>query len=211
MEASKDILERHEINKVRVDLKENPANMIWLWGQGKSPNLPSYKDLFGLKGAIISAVDLLKGIGRLIGFEVIDVPGATGYYDTNYKGKGEYAAAALKKNDFVFVHVEAPDEAGHNGDLRQKIEAIENFDRHIVGAVWNALKDTDDFRIMVLSDHATPISVRTHVDDPVPFLICGKGIAPSGAASFNETNAKESKMKFRNGFSLTEYFIKKDL
>lgn len=211
MEASRDILEKHEINKVRLDLKENPANMIWLWGQGTNPNLPSYKEMFGLKGAMISAVDLLKGIGRLIGLEVVDVPGATGYYDTNYKGKGERAVASLKNNDFVFVHVEAPDEAGHNGDLRQKIEAIENFDRHIVGPVWNALKDTDGFRIMVLPDHATPISVRTHVDDPVPFVMCGKNIAPSVGAAFNETCAKESGLKFKNGFSLTEYFIKKDI
>jgi 2,3-bisphosphoglycerate-independent phosphoglycerate mutase len=211
MEESRTILERHEINRVRIDLKENPANMIWLWGQGTNPDLPSYKELFGLEGALISAVDLLKGIGRLVGLDVVNVPGATGYYDTNYKGKGEYAVESLKKKDFVFVHVEAPDEAGHNGEMRQKIEAIENFDKFVVGAVWNAFKDADDFRIMVLPDHATPISVRTHTDDPVPFVICGKGIAPSGLSAFSEKNAKTTKVKFKSGYSLTRYFIKEGL
>ncbi len=211
MNSSRQILEKHEINKVRVDLKENPANMIWLWGQGTNPSLPTYKELFGLDGSMISAVDLLKGIGRLIGLDVLDVPGATGYYDTNYKGKGEYAVAALKKNDFVFVHVEAPDEAGHNGDVRQKIEAIENFDKFIVGPALNALKLMKDYRLLVLPDHATPVSVRTHVDDPVPFVIAGKGIASSGVLAFSEANAAQSKFKFKNGFSLTEYFIKKEL
>ncbi len=208
MEESRTILEKHEINKVRIDLKENPANMIWFWGQGTNPNLPSYREIFGLDGALISAVDLLKGIATLIGLKVVDVPGATGYYDTNYKGKGEYAVASIKEKDFVFVHVEAPDEAGHNGEMRQKIEAIENFDKFVVGPIWSELKDTDEFRIMVLPDHATPLSVRTHVDDPVPFVICGKGIAPSGVAAFSEKDAKFSKLKFKSGFALTGYFIK---
>lgn len=208
MKGSRSILEKHEINRVRVDLKENPANMIWLWGQGTNPNLPSYMDLFGLTGSVISAVDLVKGIGRLIGLDVIEVPGATGYYDTNYKGKCEYAINSLKERDFVFVHVEAPDEAGHNGDIRAKIEAIENFDRFIVGPIWKAFKDTGDFRVMALSDHATPISVRTHTDDPIPFVICGKDISPSGCKAFNEDTAKSSKLKFKSGFSLMEYFIR---
>lgn len=208
MEDSKAILEKDEINRVRVDLKENPANMIWLWGQGTNPNMPSFKGLFGVDGSVISAVDLVNGIGKLIGLELIQVPGVTGYYDTNYEGKGEYAVRALKNKDFVFVHVEAPDEAGHNGDMRAKITAIENFDKFVVGALWKYLKDTKDYRIMVLSDHATPISVRTHVSDPTPFVMAGTGIAPNGFGSFSENNANLSKVKFKTGASLTEAFFK---
>ncbi|MFA7283745.1 MAG: cofactor-independent phosphoglycerate mutase, partial [Candidatus Omnitrophota bacterium] len=130
---SREILSAHEINQVRLDLKENPANMIWLWGQGVKPKMPEFKNKFGLSGSVISAVDLLKGLGRILGLEVIDVEGATGYYDTNYAGKAEAAVRSLERNDFVFVHVEAPDEAGHNGDLREKIAAIERFDQLIVG------------------------------------------------------------------------------
>ena len=209
MEDSRGLLEKHEINRVRVDLKENPANMIWLWGQGTNPNMPSFKGIFGLDGAVISAVDLVNGIGKLIGLELIHVPGATGYYDTNYQGKGEYAVDALKEKDFVFVHVEAPDEAGHNGDMRAKITAIENFDKYVVGAVWRFLRDTDDYRIMVLSDHATPVAVRTHVSDPAPFVMAGNRIQHNGFDAFNENNAFLSKIKFKSGAALTEELIKK--
>ncbi|MDO8525789.1 MAG: cofactor-independent phosphoglycerate mutase [Candidatus Omnitrophota bacterium] len=209
MASSRAILEKDEINKVRVDLGENPANMIWLWGQGTNPNMPTFKGMFGIEGAVISAVDLVNGIGKIAGLELVAVPGATGYYDTNYQGKGEYAVEALKRKDFVFVHVEAPDEAGHNGDLRAKITAIENFDKFVVGAVWNFLKDTENFRMMVLSDHATPISVRTHVSDPAPFVMAGKDIAYNGFDIFSEPNAALSKVKFRSGAALTETLIKK--
>lgn len=209
MQESRALLEKHEINKVRVDLRENPANMIWLWGQGTNPNMPTFKGMFGIDGAVISAVDLVNGIGKIAGLDLVSVPGATGYYDTNYQGKGEYAVEALKKRDFIFVHVEAPDEAGHNGDLRAKITAIENFDKFVVGAVWNFLKTTGDFRILVLSDHATPVSLKTHVSDPVPFVMAGKNIAHNGFDTFSETNAALSKMKFKSGSALTETFIKK--
>jgi len=208
MEESKGLFEKHEINKVRVDLKENPANMIWLWGQGTNPNMPSFKGMFGFDGAVISAVDLVNGIGKLTGLEVINVPGATGYYDTNYQGKGEYAVNSLKKKDFIFVHVEAPDEAGHNGEVREKITAIENFDKYVVGAVWDYLKDTEDFRIMVLSDHATPVSVRTHVSDPAPFVMAGTGVTHNGFAVYNETNAKLANVIFKSGAALTAALIK---
>ena len=209
MEESRSLLEKHEINKVRVDLQENPANMIWLWGQGVNPNMPTFKGIFGIDGAVISAVDLVNGIGKIAGLEVVSVPGATGYYDTNYQGKGEYAVDTLKRTDFIFVHVEAPDEAGHNGDLRAKITAIENFDKFVVGAVWRHLKDAGDYRIMVLSDHATPISVRTHVSDPAPFVMAGKGVVHNGFDIFSESNAVLSKVKFKSGAALTEAFIKK--
>ena len=209
MQDARALLEKHEINRVRVDLKENPANMIWLWGQGTNPNMPTFKGMFGLDGAVISAVDLVNGIGKLIGLELIDVPGATGYYDTNYQGKGEHAVRALKEKDFVFVHVEAPDEAGHNGDMRAKITAIENFDKYVVGEVWNFLKDTEDYRIMVLSDHATPVAVRTHVSDPAPFVMAGKRVKHNGFDVFNENNAKLSKVIFKSGAALTEELIKR--
>ncbi|MDD5428938.1 MAG: cofactor-independent phosphoglycerate mutase [Candidatus Omnitrophica bacterium] len=209
MSESRAVLEKHEINKVRVDLKENPANMIWLWGQGTNPNMPTFKGMFGIDGAVISAVDLVNGIGKIAGLEVVSVPGATGYYDTNYKGKGEYAVEALKRKDFVFVHVEAPDEAGHNGELRAKITAIENFDKFVVGAVWNFLKSAGDYRIMVLSDHATPVAEKTHVSDPAPFVMAGKNVEHNGFDRFNEESAAASKMKFKSGAAMTEYFIKK--
>ena len=209
MQDSRAVLEKHEINNVRIDLGENPANMIWLWGQGTSPNMPSFKGMFGLDGGVISAVDLVNGIGKLTGLELINVPGATGYYDTNYQGKGEYAVNYLKKKDFIFVHVEAPDEAGHNGDVRAKITAIENFDKFVVGAVWKFLKETKDYRIMVLSDHATPVAVKTHVSDPAPFAMAGKDIEHNGFEVFSEANAKMSKVKFKSGASLTEALIKK--
>ncbi len=208
MHESRAILEKHEINRVRLDLKENPANMIWLWGQGTNPNMPSFKGMFGLDGAVISAVDLVNGIGKLTGLELIQVPGATGYYDTNYQGKGEYAVNSLKEKDFIFVHVEAPDEAGHNGDMRAKITAIENFDKFVVGAVWNFLKGTQDYRIMILSDHATPVAIKTHTSDPAPFVMAGTGVEHNGFDIFSEKNAAESKIKFRSGAALTEALIK---
>lgn len=209
MQESRDLLEKHEINKVRVDLKENPGNMIWLWGQGTNPKMPAFSGMFGLEGSVISAVDLVNGIGRLVGLEIVQVPGATGYYDTNYQGKGDYAVNALRSKDFVFVHVEAPDEAGHNGDMRAKITAIENFDKFVVGTVWRHLKETGDYRIMVLSDHATPVAIKTHVSDPAPFAMAGTGIGHNGFDSFNEKNAVEAKLKYKSGAALTEELVKK--
>jgi len=208
MRRSKDILEHHDVNKVRIDLQENPANMIWLWGQGVKSSMPSFKDLYGVTGSIISAVDLIKGIGKVIGLDVIDVPGATGYYDTNYQGKGEYALRSLDEKDFVFVHVEAPDEAGHNGDIRAKISAIENFDQFVVGTIWKAFKSRNDYRILVLPDHATPIEKRTHVSDPIPFAICGAGIKPDDACVFTEKAARATKYSVNNAYTLMGHLIK---
>ncbi|MCM8795621.1 MAG: cofactor-independent phosphoglycerate mutase [Candidatus Omnitrophica bacterium] len=211
MQASRKLLENHEINLVRVDLKENPANMIWLWGQGEKPNMPRFQDKYGVSGSVISAVDLIKGLGKILGLEVIDVYGATGYYDTNYKGKAEAALAALEKKDFVFVHVEAPDEAGHNGDLREKITAIERFDQLVVGEILNAFKKSRDFRILVLPDHATPIAVRTHTADAVPFGIMGKDIIAENFSGYNENEAARSSLYFERGYELMDYFIKGDI
>jgi 2,3-bisphosphoglycerate-independent phosphoglycerate mutase len=208
MQDSRRVLENHEINHVRIDLKENPANMIWLWGQGKKPTMPKFKDKFGLSGSVISAVDLIKGLGRILGLEVINVKGATGYYDTNYEGKAEAALKALKDKDFVFVHVEAPDEAGHNGDLKEKMLAIERFDKLIVGKILTAFKQRKNFRILVLPDHATPLAVRTHTADTVFFGMFGKGVAPEDFLNYSEKEAEKAKVYFENGYQLMDYFLK---
>jgi 2,3-bisphosphoglycerate-independent phosphoglycerate mutase len=207
MRKSQTILEKHDINKVRIDLGQNPANMIWFWGQGKKPEMPLFKDKFGVTGSIISAVDLLKGMGKVLGLEVIDVPGATGYYDTNYEGKAEAAIETLKDNDMVFVHVEAPDEAGHNGDILAKITAIENFDKKIVGKIAKSLEGTEDYRILVLPDHPTPISIRTHTADAVPFLMTGKNIEPDEVAVYSENAAKAGSLSLKNGSELLDHFF----
>jgi len=208
MRNSRELLEKQEINLVRVDLKENPANMIWLWGQGKRPALPKFMDKYGLSGGVISAVDLIKGLGRILGLDVINVPGATGYYDTDYEGKAEAALKCLEKDDFVFVHVEAPDEAGHNGDLRQKLTAIERFDSVIVGRILEAYKQRKDFRILVLPDHATPVAVKTHTAEPVLFGIFGKDIVSGGFQGYGEREADKSDLYFDKGHELMDYFIK---
>ncbi len=204
---SREILSTHEINQVRLDLKENPGNMIWLWGQGRKPDMPKFMDKFALSGSVISAVDLIKGLGRVLGLKVVDVPGATGYYDTDYEAKAKAAIASLSENDFVFVHVEAPDEAGHNGDLREKLTSIERFDQLVVGTMLEYCKDKTDFRILVLPDHATPLSLRTHTAEPVPFAIYGKDILPKGFLNYSEKEASKSEFLFKNGYQLMEYFI----
>ena len=208
MQDSRKILENHEINLVRIDLKENPGNMIWLWGQGKKPSMPKFSEKYGLSGSVISAVDLIKGLGKILGLEVINVPGATGYYDTDYKGKANAALKALEEKDFVFLHVEAPDEAGHNGDLREKITAIERFDNLVVGTILKAFKRRKNFRILVLPDHATPISVKTHTCDIVCFGIFGKGIVGRGFLNYNEKEAEKSDLYFEKGYALMDYLIK---
>jgi 2,3-bisphosphoglycerate-independent phosphoglycerate mutase len=210
MEESRKILENEEINHVRLDLKENPGNMIWLWGQGKKPAMPKFTDKYNLTGSVISAVDLIKGLGRIIGLDVINVPGATGYYDTDYEGKANAAIKSLEKNDFVFVHVEAPDEAGHNGDLREKILAIERFDQMVVGNILRAYKNKKNFRILVLPDHATPVSLRTHVADNVLFAVYGKGVTARGFLNYSEKEAQKSDLLMEKGCELMDYFLKSE-
>ncbi|MFH1305380.1 MAG: cofactor-independent phosphoglycerate mutase [Candidatus Omnitrophota bacterium] len=209
MEQSKEILEGHDINKVRIDLGQNPANMIWFWGQGKKHDIPSFKDTYGISGGIVSAVDLIKGLGRILGLETPDIPGATGYYDTNYEAKAEAALDILKRNDFVFVHVEAPDEAGHNGDIRAKIKAIENFDSKITGRIMEELSGKVDYRVLILPDHPTPVLKRTHTADPVPFAISGSGIIPDDVVVFTEASAKMGSMSLDNGSELMKLLLKK--
>ncbi|WP_129597549.1 cofactor-independent phosphoglycerate mutase [Methanohalophilus profundi] len=170
--ASWDILSEHPVNKKRIEEGKRPANSIWFWGQGYSPSMPSFEEMYGLKAAVISAVDLIKGLGICEGMDVIEVPGATGYLDTNYVGKAEYALESLKDHDIVFVHVEAPDEAGHMGSLEAKIQAVEDFDSKVVGTILEGIdKMSEKCNVLVLPDHPTPIAVRTHTPDPVPFVI----------------------------------------
>ena len=191
MDAVRPILARHPVNLKRVAAGKRPANAIWLWGQGPAPAMPAFSELHGLRGAMISAVDLLKGIGVYAGLEVINVPGATGTIDTNYAGKVQAALNALHRLDFVYLHIEAPDEAGHEGDLVQKVRAIELFDQKAVGPLIEGLKDSgEDWRVLLLPDHATPISTKTHSRDPVPFAIRGTGIEADDVERFDEQSAK---------------------
>jgi 2,3-bisphosphoglycerate-independent phosphoglycerate mutase len=199
MEAARPVLASHPANKKRISEGKRPANAIWLWGQGPAPAMPSFAEKYGLKGAMISAVDLLKGIGRYAGLQVIDVPGATGTIDTNYEGKVQATLEALKSCDFVYLHIEAPDEAGHEGNTELKVRAIELFDEKVVGPVVEGLQESDqDWRVLLLPDHATPISIKTHSRDPVPFTIVGKGIVPDEVERFDEQAAKQG------GYGLVE-------
>ena len=196
------VLEGHRVNEERIRAGKNPATHIWLWGQGRAPSFPSFKDTFGITGSMISAVDLLKGLAIYAGMDVIEVPGATGYLDTDYAGKADYAVKALEDHDFVYVHVEAPDEAGHAGDLDAKVAAIESFDEKVVGRV---LDRCSDYVIMVLPDHPTPIPLRTHTADPVPFAIYGHGA--DDVMCFDERSAAEGSYGVRIGSDLVRMMI----
>jgi 2,3-bisphosphoglycerate-independent phosphoglycerate mutase len=209
MKDSYRLLRDHDVNKARVAKGQSPANMIWLWGQGQAATLPAFRERFGVGGGVISAVDLVKGIAKLIGLESIKVPGATGYYDTDYQAKANYALQCLDKEDFVLVHVEAPDEASHNGDLEQKIKVIEKFDQLVVGTVKNRLCQEPAFRMLVLPDHATPLQLRTHATDPVPFAWCGLGVMMDKAEAFSERGAAQSSLQLNDGYQLMEQFIKR--
>jgi len=204
MKRSTGVLGGHEVNKARSSSGKRPANSIWLWGQGKRPVMPSFQKTYGLTGAVISAVDLLKGIALILGLDVIDVPGATGYIDTNYKGKAEAALKAIEKLDFVYVHVEAPDEAGHGGNLKHKIKAIEDFDALVVGTVLKAVKGRDDVRVLVMPDHPTPIAVKSHTSDPVPFIIWDSCAAreEDNNAAYDEESAKKAGLFIEEGYTL---------
>ncbi|MBW2172089.1 MAG: cofactor-independent phosphoglycerate mutase [Deltaproteobacteria bacterium] len=210
MDRARTILNDHPVNKKRIRKGLKPANHIWLWGQGLAPHLETFETRTGLKGAVISAVDLLRGIGVYAGLEVIRVPGATGYFDTDYEAKATYALSALEGADFVYVHVEAPDEAGHAGLLDKKISTIEAFDAKVVGKVLEGMKRFPEHRVMVTTDHYTPISLRTHTTEPIPFAICGAGISASsrGAGGFNEPNAEAQGVFVADGYKLIERLLR---
>ena len=209
MMESQRLLKNHPVNHARESKGLPPANSIWLWGQGRSPRMITLKERFGMDGFVISAVHLIKGIGILAGLEVLEVPRITGYFDTNYDGKAQYALKGLREKDFMYVHVEAPDEAGHMGDLRLKVEAIEAFDEKIVGAILKGMKEFKRYKVLVLPDHLTPLSVRTHTADPVPYAIYSNEIVVPSAhgKTFDEVSAGLSGIYIDKGFELIERFL----
>ena len=199
MEESRDVLRDLPANR-RLAAEGRPtADMIWPWGQGERMELEPFAERFGLEGAVISAVDLVCGLGRLAGLRTVEVPGITGFLDTNYRGKGEAAVRVLEEDDFVYVHVEAPDEASHMGDAAQKVRAIERFDEDVVGPVLEAMDGAR--RLLVCPDHPTYLSTRTHDGSPVPYATCGEGISPSGRP-FNEKEARSGGLRFERGWEL---------
>lgn len=210
MKKSERVLRNCNVNRKREKEDLLPATSTWLWGQGKKPDMPKFDELYNLSGSVITAVDLIKGIGIYAGLDVINVPGATGYLDTNYKGKAEYALESLKIKDFVFVHIEAPDEAGHSGDLKGKIKAIEDFDKLVVGPILEGLKKHDDFRLLITSDHQTPLSLKTHVRGFVPFVIIGGPFKKNGAEKFSEKDIKKTGVKVEAGYTLISKLLGKE-
>jgi len=207
MERSREVLAEHDINDVRIDLGENPANMVWLWGGGTRPQLAPFAQRYGERGAVVSAVDLVRGLAISVGLAVLHVEGATGYLDTNYAGKGQAAVEALRDYNLVLVHVEAPDEAGHQGDIQAKVDAIEAVDKHIVRPLLAALDTPGNGRLMVLPDHPTPVEVRTHVADPVPFAYCGAGVAEGSGLGLTEAAAAGTGVRVAPGHGLLGQFL----
>jgi 2,3-bisphosphoglycerate-independent phosphoglycerate mutase len=207
MDRADKILKDHEINVRRKEAGENPANSVWLWGQGIRPDMPLFKDVYGISGAIISAVPLLRSLSQYLGLELIGVEGITGYLDTNYKGKGLGALRALQKHDLVCVHVEAPDEAGHSGDTKSKKEAIERIDEEVLGTILDDLDNYAEWRVLVLADHPTPIVKRTHTAEPVPFVLCGTGIDSCGAEVMGESSASASGIFIDKGYRMMEILL----
>ncbi len=208
IERAHELLAKHEVNQVRRDLGDNPVTDIWLWGQGRAKELESFQSRFGVRGAVIAAVDLVRGIGETIGLKVLNVPGATGYLDTNYAGKGTAAAAALKNFDLVVVHIEAPDEAGHQGDVEAKIKAIERIDEHIVGPVLDALRGYEKWRIMIAPDHPTPVDLRVHTRTPPPFCLAGHAVHSVLHRRLSESAGAQSDLQVDPGHELMEYFLR---
>jgi 2,3-bisphosphoglycerate-independent phosphoglycerate mutase len=207
MRMGAEVIRTHPVNAARMAAGKSPANGIWLWGQGQAPSVPAFADRFGLKGAIISAVDLVRGTGMLAGWERIDVPGATGYLDTDYAAKGRRAVEALADHDLVCVHIEAPDEASHEGRAEAKVEAIQQIDQHIVGPLLDALPAYGDWRILVSPDHSTLLRTRAHDRAPVAWAMCGTGLAGSGQP-YDEIAAATAGGPFLNeGWRLMERFL----
>ncbi|MBF0308924.1 MAG: cofactor-independent phosphoglycerate mutase [Magnetococcales bacterium] len=207
MVRSRELLREHPVNRQRVAQGKKPASSIWLWGHGKRPRLASFHSKFGLSGGMISAVDLMRGIALNIGFEVYNVPGATGWIDTNYEGKASTCIRGLKEHDILFVHVEAPDEAGHAGRLDYKIQAIEDFDARVVGPVMAYLEEQGSFRALALPDHPTPVALRTHNRDPVPFAMVGTGIEPDDNHRYDEELLRRGSRSFDPGFHMMSAFL----
>ena len=211
MDKSWEILMSSSVNRNRLKRGLNPGNSLWFWGQGRKLSIPKFKDKYNLKGALISAVDLTKGLGICAGFDILNVKGATGYIDTNYIGKANAALRALKKYDILYVHVEAPDEAGHNGDIKAKIKAIEDFDLKVVGTILKCIEKIKEYSILLLPDHFTPVSLKTHTKEPVPFVIYRNSNPLKGprAKSYSEYICRMKGIRnFQKGHKLMDYFVK---
>ena len=210
MKKSYDILKDHPVNLARKERGLRPANSIWIWGNGTKPNLATFHDLYGIKGTVVSAVDLIKGIGTGAGLEVVDVIGATGNVHTNFDGKAEAAIKALRSgSDFLYVHLEAPDEAGHRREIENKVKAIELIDQKIVGPILDALRaDGEDFSMLIMPDHPTPLAIKTHTSDPVPYIIYKSGTTTQGCpTSYTEANAKKTGITVEHGYTLMEKLL----
>lgn len=207
MEKSFDLLKDHPVNKARVAAGRRPANCIWLWGEGKRPALQPFEALYGIKGGMVSAVDLLKGIANCAGMEVAEVPGATGYIDTDFEGKAKAALDLLTRNDLVYVHFEAPDECGHRNEPENKVKAIEMIDSRVLPILEEGLEQYEDYKILLLPDHPTPIVTRTHASDPVPYLLYQKSAPKTGVDTINEETAKATGIYMENGPAMMPHFL----
>ena len=207
MSRSVSLFADHPVNAARRQAGKLPATNVWLWGLGRAPQLQPFQQAYGCAGKMITAVDLLRGLAALIGWQRIDVPGATGYTDTDYAAKGRYAVDALPTTDLICVHVEAPDEASHEGDVEAKIKALEEIDRHIVAPLLAALRAGSDYRILVTPDHPTPVRTKTHSHGFVPFALAGTGIAADGCTSYDEAGAAQSSLSFPEGWKLMRHFL----
>ena len=201
------VFAEHPVNVKRRKQGRLPATNVWLWGQGRAPAMKSFSELHGRQGVMITAVDLLRGVAALIGWKRIEVPGATGYLDTDYAAKGRYAVAALEETDIVCVHVEATDEASHEGRADAKVQALEEIDRHIVGPLHDALRQQGDYRILVTPDHPTPLRTKTHSHGYVPFAVAGTGIAANHSATYDEPSSAASGLVFEQGWKLMGSFL----
>jgi 2,3-bisphosphoglycerate-independent phosphoglycerate mutase len=211
MAESNNFLKNHPVNKERMARGLNPANSIWLWGEGRKPTLPKFYDKYGLKGSVISAVDLVKGIGICAGLKPVDVEGATGNMHTNFKGKAEAALKELEAGmDFVYIHIEAPDECGHRYEIENKVKSIELIDSLVVGPILEAMKSCQQYKVLILPDHPTPLPLRTHTSEPVPFVIYS-GNSPeklSGVNGYDEIQAGSTGLFIEEGYTLMDFFIK---
>lgn len=210
MEKSFELLKDHPVNKARVAAGRRPANCIWLWGEGKRPALQPFEALYGIKGGMVSAVDLLKGIANCAGMEVAEVPGATGYIDTDFEGKAKAALELLTRNDLVYVHFEAPDECGHRNEPENKVKAIEMIDSRVLPILEEGLEQYEDYKILLLPDHPTPIVTRTHASDPVPYLLYQKSAPKMGVNTINEETAKATGIYMENGPAMMPHFLGQD-
>lgn len=210
MEKSFDLLKDHPVNKARVVAGRRPANCIWLWGEGKRPALQPFEALYGIKGGMVSAVDLLKGIANCAGMEVAEVPGATGYIDTDFEGKAKAALDLLTRNDLVYVHFEAPDECGHRNEPENKVKAIEMIDSRVLPILEEGLEQYEDYKILLLPDHPTPIVTHTHASDPVPYLLYQKSVPKTGVDTINEETAKATGIYMENGPAMMPHFLGQD-